>query len=147
MFAANFAFQNSTFVFGIDAFTHLECRCQKQPCTKTTVFRAGITISGLPGNLLSCRLNRMPDRCRNDRTFSSGTVFFARMRPMSKLRTDRALALGLKLCLDQFVGSLTRARSPPSPSLASEMTYQRLRDVFHNGDRYGVAELPVRLHI
>ena len=51
-----------------------QCPCQKQPFTKITLFRAGKTISGVPGRSFRCSLNRKPRRCSTERTDSSGGV-------------------------------------------------------------------------
>ena len=82
----NFRSQKSLLVFGVEAFRHPGCRCQKQPCTNTTARLAGSTISGLPGRSLWRSEKRNPRRCSNDRTRFSGAVSRPRMRLMLQLR-------------------------------------------------------------
>ena len=48
-FFSNLSAQNETRDFGIVALEQDAWRCQKQPWTKTTHFRLGTTISGVPG--------------------------------------------------------------------------------------------------
>lgn len=48
-----FAVQNSVLVLGVVAFLQSLWPCQKQPCTKITVWYLGRTISGVPGRRLS----------------------------------------------------------------------------------------------
>ena len=83
---SNFLFQKALRVLGEYANEHSWWRCQKQPCTRTTDFRRGRTMSGHPGNLRTCRRKRNPIRWSNDRTVSSGLVFFALIRDMFQLR-------------------------------------------------------------
>lgn len=85
-FNSNLRIQNSTLLFGIPAYRQPRCRCQKQPCTKTTVRYFGRTISGLPGNSLLCKRYRNPRACKNFLTVSSGVVFSLRTRDISQLR-------------------------------------------------------------
>jgi len=49
MFCSNFLLQKSSRVFGVVVWRHPGCRCQKQPCTNTTVLYLGRTMSGDPG--------------------------------------------------------------------------------------------------
>lgn len=90
-FNSNLRIQNSTLLFGIPAYRHPWCRCQKQPCTKTTVRYFGRTISGFPGNSLQCKRYRNPRACKYFRTVNSGAVCSPRIRAISQLRrlTDR----------------------------------------------------------
>lgn len=90
-FNSNLRIQNSTLLFGIPAYRQPRCRCQKQPCTKTTVRYFGRTISGFPGNSLPCKRYRNPRACKYFRTVNSGVVFSPRIRDISQLRrlTDR----------------------------------------------------------
>lgn len=48
-----FACQNAVFVFGSTNSLHPSCPCQKQPLTNIAVLYLRITISGLPGTLLT----------------------------------------------------------------------------------------------
>lgn len=82
MFASNFVFQNLTRDFGMYAYLQPGCRCQKQPCMKTTVFRLGSAISGRPGRSGACRRNRNPSRRRTELTTISGCVSRPRIRDM-----------------------------------------------------------------
>ena len=52
-----------------------------------TVWRPDSTKSGLPGSRAQCSLNRSPCLCRNDRTISSGLVFFDLIARITWLRT------------------------------------------------------------
>ncbi len=47
--------QNSCLDLGIRASAQPSCMCQKNPCTKTTLWRLGNTISGFPGSRETCR--------------------------------------------------------------------------------------------
>jgi hypothetical protein len=47
---ANLSSQNARRVFGVVAFLHPGCRCQKQPWTKITLLMDGMQMSGVPGN-------------------------------------------------------------------------------------------------
>lgn len=62
-FVTNLAFQNSVRVFGVVQRRQPEWRCQKQPCTKTTVERRGKTMSGVPGRSRRWRRNLSPMAC------------------------------------------------------------------------------------
>jgi hypothetical protein len=84
--SSNFFFQKALCVLGEYANEHLSWRCQKQPCTRTTDFKRGRTMSGHPGNLRTCRRKRNPIRCSNERMATSGFVFFALIRDMFQLR-------------------------------------------------------------
>lgn len=72
-------FQKVFLVAGYLKYLHRECPCQKHPCTCTTVFHFGRTMSGRPGRPLPCTLNRKPCRHRALRTAFSGLVFLPRM--------------------------------------------------------------------
>lgn len=85
-FASNLLLQNADLDFGVYAYLHPGCRCQKQPWTKTTALYLGKTISGFPGSLLSVILYLYPKRWSIERTASSGLVFFPRMSDIFQLR-------------------------------------------------------------
>jgi len=57
LFPSIFLFQNLLLLFGSLALLQLEWLCQKQPCTKTTVFADETRKSGSPGKDLTFRLN------------------------------------------------------------------------------------------
>jgi len=59
---------------GVVHFLQPLCRCQKQPCTNTTVRYFFRTKSGVPGRFLLCSLKRYPIRCRAERSLNSGLV-------------------------------------------------------------------------
>jgi hypothetical protein len=79
MFLSNFATQKSVLLFGVVATLQPLCRCQKQPCTKTTVLCRGSTRSGLPGRSGRCSRYRSPLACRSLRSTISGLVFRPRI--------------------------------------------------------------------
>jgi hypothetical protein len=66
--------QNSTRVFGMYAYLHPACRCQKHPCTKMVRLCRGKVMSGRPGRSRRCRRNRKPARCKDRLTANSGEV-------------------------------------------------------------------------
>jgi len=57
---ASFSDQKSVLVFGMLAFRHPLCWCQKHPCTKITFFLDRNTISGRPGKSAACNRYRKP---------------------------------------------------------------------------------------
>lgn len=71
-FDANLAAQNSGRVAGVVAILQPGCRCQKQPWMKTAARYLGSTMSGRPGRLRTCTLNRSPVAWRYRRTSISG---------------------------------------------------------------------------
>lgn len=73
-FASNFETQNLVLLDGVVAYLQPLCRCQKQPCTKTTARYLGRTRSGLPGRSLPCSLNLKPRPCSRLRSTCSGCV-------------------------------------------------------------------------
>jgi hypothetical protein len=85
-FRSNFATQKSVLLFGVVAILQPECRCQKHPCTNTTVRKRGKTRSGLPGRFAACSLYRRPSPCSTFRRAISGLV----SRPLIRLmRSER----------------------------------------------------------
>ena len=62
-FLAILVSQNSTLLFGLVAYWHPLCPCQKHPFTIMATPYFGSTISGLPGSFLSCNLNLNPRTC------------------------------------------------------------------------------------
>ena len=84
--AANFSVQKAIRDFGVVAYRHPACRCQKQPWTNTTRRCFGSTTSGRPGRSFGCRRNRSPIRWAMRRTVSSGAVSRVRMAAISSLR-------------------------------------------------------------
>ena len=64
----------------------LLCWCQKQPCTKITLWCFLNTKSGFPGSLLSCRRYLYPRECTSLLTAISGLVFFERILLIILLR-------------------------------------------------------------
>jgi len=100
-FVENLFFQNCALFVGIVVLSQLWWRCQKQPCTKTTIRYFGNTISGFPGRSLRCRLNRYPRVCKAERTAISGTVSRPRMRDMFQLlRSGDSRSFVMALTLD-----------------------------------------------
>ena len=87
-FLAIFSSQNSTFDFGLVAYRHPLCPCQKHPFTIIATPYFGRTISGLPGSLRSCSRNLNPRACSPFLTRISGLVFLPRMRDMHLWRWD-----------------------------------------------------------
>ena len=69
-----FACQNAVFVFGSTNSLHPSCPCQKQPLTNIAVLYLRITISGLPGTLLTFSLYLYPCVHSHFRTAISGIV-------------------------------------------------------------------------
>lgn len=74
-FASSFAAHHSARDRGKTEFAQ-RCQCQKHPCTKITLRRAGKTRSGRPGSPLTCTRYRYPRECASFRTTISGTVCF-----------------------------------------------------------------------
>ena len=93
----NFSFQNATRDFGVYANRQRLCRCQKQPCTKITVWCFGRTMSGRPGNWLECNRKRYPARCSVERTIFSGAVSRLRIRDIFQLRRSRVRRSTMRL--------------------------------------------------
>ena len=83
---SSFANHQSRRLVGLVQFLHFLCRCQKQPCTRTTVLCFGSTTSGRPGSFFPCSRNLYPILCSSERTTFSGVVSFPRMRLMFQLR-------------------------------------------------------------
>lgn len=69
-----FACQNAVFVFGSTNSLHPSYPCQKQPLTNIAVLYLRITISGLPGTLLTFSLYLYPCVHSHFRTAISGIV-------------------------------------------------------------------------
>lgn len=78
--------QNSRRVFGSRFALQPSCRCQKQPCTKTTFRRDRNTRSGRPGKSFACSRYRYPIPCTRRRTSNSGLVSFERILLINSLR-------------------------------------------------------------
>lgn len=91
-FDSSFSLQKSSRVAGRRNSRQLACACQKQPCTNTTVFHFGRTMSGFPGRPFLCSRNRIPARQSRDRSWRSGFVSRPRIRAISA---------------ERFVGSIT----------------------------------------
>lgn len=72
--AENLVRQNSGRVAGFVVKRQPVCRCQKQPCTKTTAPYFGSTRSGRPGMFFACSRYRKPRACNARRSSSSGAV-------------------------------------------------------------------------
>lgn len=87
MFFSNFSCQNCVLLLGVVAILQPECRCQKHPCTKTTVLYRGNTRSGLPGSPAPCNRYRSPSRWRTLRSASSGWVSLPLMRDILSERS------------------------------------------------------------
>lgn len=126
-FSSNFSIQNLTLLFGILAYRQPRCRCQKQPCTNTTVRYFGKTISGFPGNSLLCSRYRNPRACKYFLTVSSGVVFSPRTRDISQLRrfTDSRSILELLHSTSSYQSgtampiNAVSAESPRCPAIDS----------------------------
>jgi len=73
-FSLNFCCQNLRFDDGVAARMQAGCRCQKQPCTKTTARYLGNTKSGLPGRSFTFSLYLNPARCIAALRTRSGSV-------------------------------------------------------------------------
>lgn len=86
IFSENFFSQNSRFDFGVDAFEHPSCLCQKQPCTRMINRSFGSTISGVPGKSFLWSLNLYPAACNADLTFFSATESLLRTFDIISLR-------------------------------------------------------------
>jgi len=71
-----FSNHHSSRVFGNTKYLQSSCPCQKQPFTNMTVLYLGNTISGFPGNFLSCKRYLNPLANKNLLTSISGLVFF-----------------------------------------------------------------------
>lgn len=113
-FPLSFVSQKERRVDGIVAFRHPACWCQKHSCTKTTAWRAGITMSGLPGNSLRRNENRKPRRCNRERTSFSGSVSRLRIRLMFQLRCSgvmRSISMGAVGHVAHLLESALRAPS------------------------------------
>lgn len=112
-FILSFSFHHSRFDAGNVENRHPPWRCQKQPCTNTTVLNLGKTRSGVPGRSRRCRRNLRPARCMARRTTSSGRVFFAPMRAIMRLRTagltvsttQNSVAMEAAICFASFGGT------------------------------------------
>ena len=85
IFFDHFSIQNAIFDFGIVESLH-PCLCQKQPRTSIIVLAFGITMSGLPWNLLSQTLYRQPQEYSRLRTSISGKVSLPWIFAISRLR-------------------------------------------------------------
>lgn len=99
-FFENLASQNSVLDFGIVATLQPGWRCQKHPCTKTTVRCFGRTMSGFPGSFRPCRRKRNPCRWSALRRLTSGLVFSERMRD---IRSDRCVGVRLSTIASRIV--------------------------------------------
>lgn len=84
-FLSIFAFHHSVLVFGNLKYLQFSCPCQKQPLIKITVLYFDRTISGLPGNFLSCNLYLNPFANKNLRISISGFVSLLLIRLILKL--------------------------------------------------------------
>lgn len=85
-FRRNFSSQKATFDFGMEAFRHSGCLCQKQPSTNTASLRRGITRSGVPGKSRRWMRKRSPIECAVRRTIISGLVSLDFTRDISRDR-------------------------------------------------------------
>ena len=83
-FFDHFSIQKAMLDFGIVESLQ-PCLCQKHPRTSIMVFAFGITMSGLPLNLLSHTLKRQPHENSRLRTRISGKVSLPRIRDISLL--------------------------------------------------------------
>lgn len=88
-FSLNFCCQNLRLDEGVAASLQPECRCQKQPCTKTTARYIGKTKSGFPGKLFTFNRYLNPARCIADLRTRSGSVSHPRIPAIIR---DRVLA-------------------------------------------------------
>lgn len=129
-FSANLRAQKDFLDLGEYAYRQLLCRCQKQPCTNTTVRLLTRTMSGFPGKSARCNLNRRPIRCRIDRTCTSGLVSRALMRDMFQLRR---------------AGVILSAIAFSCVNRATQDRVDRLRDLIGEERRDSVPNLPVLL--
>lgn len=85
-FEANLVRQNSGRVEGLVAKRQPACRCQKQPCTKTTAPYFGRAMSGRPRIFFACSRYRKPRACNARRNCNSGIVSFP---PIPAIIRDR----------------------------------------------------------
>ena len=69
-----FSSHHSVLVFGTTKYLHPSWPCQKHPFIKITVLYFGKTISGFPGNFLTCSLYLNPLANKNRLTTISGFV-------------------------------------------------------------------------
>lgn len=107
----NFSSQNSVRVAGIVAPRQPLWRCQKQPCTKTTVRCLGNTTSGFPTILRPVfSRKRKPNECNIRRTSTSGFVPEERMRLMFQLRCSDVRRSTISRLELPFVANLQRER-------------------------------------
>lgn len=81
-----FACQNAVFVFGSTNSLHPSCPCQKQPLTNIAVLYLRITISGLPGTLLTFSRYLYPCAHSHFRTAISGIVPMLRICDIQRWR-------------------------------------------------------------
>lgn len=88
---SNFSSQNATLVFGLVVRRQLRCRCQKHPCTNTTLLSLGKTRSGVPGKSRRCKRKRKPSRWAELLTTISAREFFG---PIRDIRADRTADTG-----------------------------------------------------
>lgn len=89
-FASNFLAQKFACVFGIEDSRQPSCRCQKHPCTKTTILAFEKTRSGVPGSESTCSRYRSPARWSWRLRRSSGAVFILGTARMIRLRVARS---------------------------------------------------------
>jgi hypothetical protein len=86
LFAISLASQNAVLVAGRRNSAQRSWRCQKHPCTKTTVLHLGRTISGEPGNRFTFNLKRKPACHKLRRICISGAVSRPRIRDITAER-------------------------------------------------------------
>ena len=86
LFRSIFACQNAVLVFGSTNCLQPSCPCQKQPLTNIAVLYLRITISGLPGTLLTFSLYLYPCVHSHFRTVISGFVPLLRICDIQRWR-------------------------------------------------------------
>ena len=136
MLSWNLVSQYSRFVFGVEAFLHPGCLCQKHPCTKMGMSCSVSQMSGLPGLPLTFVVNAIPRDRNAERTAISGAVpdwptaliFFrvewwtALLKVLILLRADKVRTFGFKQGGQFFVAKVFKGyRAMEAPQRLVEL--------------------------